>query len=63
MTAIIDKVLLKQSLKELALQEPEFVVGLIQELEQELKNTKRQRLEDIINEDFKEYAEVFKALA
>lgn len=63
MTAIIDKVLLRQSLKELTILEPEFVSALIQELEQDIKKTKRQRLEQIINEDFKEYEDVFKALA
>jgi len=63
MTAIIDKVLLRQSLKELMILEPEFVSELIQELEQDIKKTKRQRLEQIVNEDFKEYEDVFKALA
>jgi hypothetical protein len=63
MTATIDKVFIRQSLKELTIQEPTFVTELIQELGEDLKNNKKQFLEQIITEDFKEYGEVFKALA
>jgi len=63
MTATIDKQLLRKSLIDLAATEPDFVRELISEIDLDLKKTKRQRLEDIINEDFKEYGDVFKALA
>ncbi len=63
MTAIIDKQLLRKSLFDLAKKEPDFVRELISEIDTDLKKSKRQRLEEIINEDFKEYGDVFKALA
>ena len=63
MTAIIDKQLLRKSLIDLAATEPDFVRELISEIDIDLKKSKRQRLEEIINEDFKEYEDVFKALA
>jgi hypothetical protein len=63
MTAIIDKQLLRESLIDLVATEPDFVRELIAEIDSDLKKTKRQRLEEIINEDFNEYNEVFKALA
>lgn len=63
MTATIDKQLLRKSLIDLAATEPDFVRELISEIDIDLKKSKRQRLEDIINEDFKEYGDVFKALA
>lgn len=63
MTATIDKQLLRKSLIDLAATEPDFVRELISEIDLDLKKSKRQRLEDIINEDFKEYGDVFKALA
>jgi hypothetical protein len=47
----------------LAATEPDFVRELISEIDIDLKKSKRQHLEDIINEDFKEYGDVFKALA
>jgi hypothetical protein len=63
MTAIIDKQLLRKSLIDLAETEPDFVRELISEIDTDLKKSKRQRLEEIVNEDFKEYEDVFKALA
>jgi inorganic pyrophosphatase/exopolyphosphatase len=63
MTAIIDKQLLRKSLIDLAKTEPDFIRELISEIDTDLKKSKRQRLEEIINEDFKEYEDVFKALA
>lgn len=63
MTAIIDKQLLRKSLIDLVATEPDFVRELITEIDFDLKKSKRQCLEEIINEDFNEYGEVFKALA
>ena len=63
MTTVLDKVSLKKSLKELVINEPEYVNELIHELGDDLKKLKKQRLEEIIQEDFNEYAEVFNALA
>jgi hypothetical protein len=63
MTAIIDKQLLRKSLIDLVATELYFVRELITEIDFDLKKSKRQCLEEIINEDFNEYGEVFKALA
>lgn len=63
MEAILDKEQISKSLKELAVSEPDFVKHLLLEVANELKQTKRQRLEGIINEDFNEYEAVFRALA
>ena len=63
MTTVLDKMMIRKSLKELVINEPEYVSGLIQELGDDLKKSKKQRLEEIVREDFNEYGEVFKALA
>jgi hypothetical protein len=63
MTAIVDKETLRHSLKEFAINEPDFVNTLIKEIESDWKKEKTKRLEQIIKEDFEEYAEVFKAFA
>jgi hypothetical protein len=63
MTAILDKELIRKSLIDLAMVEPEFVSALILEVDANLKKSKKQRLTEIIKEDFEEYGEVFKALA
>jgi hypothetical protein len=63
MTAIIDKELLRKSLIDLAETEPDFVKELFLEINTDLQKSKRKRLEEIVNEDFNEYADVFKALA
>jgi 23S rRNA maturation-related 3'-5' exoribonuclease YhaM len=63
MTAVIDKQLLRKSLIDLVITEPDFVRELMSEIDSDLKKTKRQRLEEIVKEDFKEYGDVFKALA
>ncbi len=63
MTAIIDKETLRHSLKEFAVNEPDFVNSLIKEIEKDMKEEKTKKLKQIIKEDFEEYAEVFKALA
>ena len=63
MTTVADREKIRTSLKNLVLEEPNFVNELVSELSEELKKSKRNRLEHIINEDFEEYQEVFKALA
>jgi len=63
MTAVLDKELIRKSLIDLAMVEPEFVSALILEVDANLKKSKKQRLTEIIKEDFEEYGEVFKALA
>lgn len=63
MTTVLDKEILKKSLIDLAKTEPDFVRELISEINEDLKKSKKQRLEAIINEDFKEYEDVFRALA
>ncbi len=63
MAATLDKEQISKSLKELAVSEPDFVKGLLLEIADELKQIKRQRLEEIVNEDFAEYEAVFRALA
>ncbi|HLO57037.1 MAG TPA: hypothetical protein VK169_22265 [Saprospiraceae bacterium] len=60
MANIIDKELLKQSLKELMVSDPNYVSELIIELSNELK---KKELEKIVADNFKEYDQVFKALA
>ncbi|HAK75361.1 MAG TPA: hypothetical protein DCM71_00240 [Runella sp.] len=63
MTAVLDKSMIEKALKELAIQEPEYIYDLIRQLGEELKIAKKKRLEEIVKEDFEEYGEVFKALA
>ena len=63
MTTVLDKEILKKSLIDLAKTEPDFVQELVSEINEDLKKSKKQRLESIINEDFKEYEDVFRALA
>jgi len=60
MANILDKELVKQSLKELIVSDPNYVSELIQELSNELK---KKELEKIVSDNFREYEEVFKALA
>jgi hypothetical protein len=63
MTTVADKERIRKSLKNLVLEEPNFINDLVSELSEDLKKSKQNRLERIINEDFEEYKEVFKALA
>jgi hypothetical protein len=63
MTAVIDKEMIKKSLKDLVRTEPDFVSELLLEVSADLKISKNQRLAEIVKEDFKEYDEVFRALA
>lgn len=63
MSNYIDKELVRKSLKDLAIAEPDFVTALLAEIDNDLKKAKQKRLNQIIDEDFEEYKEVFKALA
>jgi hypothetical protein len=63
MAAVLDKEFIRKSLIDLAMVEPEFVSALILEVDANLNKSKKQRLTEIIKEDFEEYGEVFKALA
>ena len=60
MANVIDKELVKQALKELMVSDPNYVSELILELSKELK---KKELEKIVADNFREYDEVFKALA
>ncbi|KAB7731898.1 hypothetical protein F5984_06655 [Rudanella paleaurantiibacter] len=63
MEATIDKEMLRKSLTQLVSTDPDFVGALLSEVNDLLKETKKQRLAKIIQEDFDEYGDVFKALA
>lgn len=63
MGATIDKEMLRKSLTQLVSTDPDFVGALLSEVNDLLKETKKQRLAKIIQEDFDEYGDVFKALA
>ncbi|MEZ0608270.1 hypothetical protein ACAW74_07135 [Fibrella sp. WM1] len=60
---IVDKEAIKQALIEMAVNEPEFVSSLVVEVTDILQRNKRQRLEQIVEEDFTEYETVFRKLA
>ena len=63
MTAIVDKETLRHSLKEFAINEPDFVNSLIKEIEAYWKKEDDKKFEEILKKNFEKYAEVFKALA
>ena len=63
MTTLAEREELKKVILELVETEPGFVESLITDAGEKLRAAKRAKLEQIVNEDFKEYAEVFKALA
>ena len=63
MTTVSDREKIRKSLKNLVIEEPNFMNELISELSEDLKKSKKNRLEQIMKEDFEEYDEVFKALA
>ena len=60
MTQVIDKEALKEALLKLAKEEPTFFKDLVRDAE---KQTVNEKLKKIVEEDFEEYDEVFKALA
>lgn len=63
MDATIDKEQLRNVLNTLVVQEPDFVAQLMSDINDALQQTKRKRLEQIVNEDFTEYEAVFRKLA
>ena len=63
MTTVSDREKIRKSLKNLVIEEPNFMNELISELSEDLKKSKKNRLEQIVKDDFEEYDEVFKALA
>lgn len=60
---VLDREKFKESLIELAKNDPNYLRELLYEVKEDLKKSRRQRLEQIINEDFEEYEDVFRALA
>lgn len=66
MTAQIDEKTFKKVLYELMVEQPEYFKNLFRQIVEEKtdhKTERRKRLEKIIQEDFAEYEDVFKALA
>ena len=63
MTTVSDREKIRKSLKNLVIEEPNFMNELISELSEDLKKSKKNRLKQIVKDDFEEYDEVFKALA
>ena len=63
MTTVSDREKIRKSLKNLVIEEPNFMNELISELSEDLKKSTKNRLNQIVKEDFEEYDEVFKALA
>ncbi len=66
MTATIDEKTFKKVLYELMVEQPDYFKNLLRQIVEEktdYKTERRKRLEKIINEDFAEYEDVFKALA
>jgi hypothetical protein len=63
MTTVAEREELKKIILELVETEPNFVESLLHDAGEKLRLAKKSKLEQIVNEDFKEYQEVFKALA
>lgn len=71
MTTVLDKNVVKEALRDLIREEPAIFKSIIREVltedgpgqDEESIKARRQRLEEIVKEDFDEYGEVFKALA
>ena len=66
MTAQIDEKTFKKVLYELMIEQPDYFKNLLRQIVEEKtdhKTERRKRLEKIIQEDFAEYEDVFKALA
>ncbi len=54
---------LKKVLLVLAKHEPAYVQELLSEIHEELKKARKRWLVEIVNEDFEEYGDIFKALS
>ena len=63
MTTVAEREELKKVILKMVETEPNFVEDLIIDASEKLRLAKKAKLEQIVNEDFKEYDEVFKALA
>ena len=63
MTTVAEREELKKVILKMVETEPNFVEDLIIDASEKLRLAKKAKLEQIVNEDFKEYNEVFKALA
>jgi energy-converting hydrogenase A subunit M len=63
MTTVLDKENLKSYLKIMVENEPAFMYDLMEEIKIDLQAIRKKQIEEIVNEDFKEYHDVFKALA
>jgi len=62
MTTLAEREELKKVILELVETETGFVESLISDVGEKLRLSKKAKLKQIVNEDFKEYNEVFKAL-
>ena len=63
MTTLAEREELRKVILKMVETEPNFVEDLIIDASEKLRLAKKAKLEQIVNEDFKEYNEVFKALA
>ncbi len=60
---VVEKENIRETIVELAKNDPHYLRRVLLEVKDDLKKAKRQRLEEIVSEDFEEYEEVFRALA
>lgn len=63
MTQVIDRESLLVALRELVREDPNTFKSLINEADENIEKQRKERLEQIVNEDFAEYDDVFRALA
>lgn len=63
MATAIDKETIRKVLLEYTITEPEYVSLLLEDIKTQIAEINRKKLEAIVDEDFKEYDSVFKALA
>ncbi|GGD67563.1 hypothetical protein GCM10011514_34550 [Emticicia aquatilis] len=63
MSAILDKELIRKSLKDLVTEDTNFVNELIIELKDDLRNVENQLFEETISNIFNRYEQTFKSLA
>ena len=63
MATTIDKETIRKVLLEYTFTEPEYVALLLEDIKAQIAEINRKKLEAIVDEDFKEYDSVFKALA
>ncbi|MER0440281.1 hypothetical protein [Emticicia sp. W12TSBA100-4] len=63
MTAILDKDSIRKLLKDLVIEDPNFVTELIIELKDDLRVAENQKIEESISKIFNRYEQTFKSLA